>query len=63
MRMAKFNYKHLPEKLQATSKQFHDIAHDINDNLETSDTEEKEIGLRYLLLAKDAIVRAAGDFK
>lgn len=63
MRMSKFNYKHLPPHLQSISKKIHDLAHDMNDNLETSDTDEKEVGLRNLLLAKDALVRAQGDFK
>lgn len=51
-----FEYKHLPEHLQAISKPYCDIAEDIANN--TPDSDEKVIGLRKLLEAKDCIVRA-----
>lgn len=50
-----FKYEHLPEKLQAISKPFcelaHKIAHDYPQN------PERTVTLRKLLEAKDAAVR------
>lgn len=51
-----FGYKHLPEKLQETSKQFALLAEWMNENL--PDGAEKSAGLRKLLEAKDCAVRA-----
>lgn len=57
MDMKYFNYEHLPEKLQVVSKPIGDLARQMNSDL--PDSEEKEVGLRKLLEAKDALVRAA----
>ncbi len=54
--MQYFNYKHLPEHLQETSKQFALLAEWMNNNL--PDNVEKSAGLRKLLEAKDCAVRA-----
>ena len=52
-----FHYSHLPEKLQARSKPFCDLArHLVN---ETPRNPERTVALRKLLEAKDAAVRAA----
>ena len=51
-----FNYKLLPESLQAVSKPFHDLAHEMVDNLPSNP--ERTVGLRKLLEAKDCAVRA-----
>ena len=51
-----FEYKHLPEKLQATSKLFHDMAVFMDDALPMNP--EKTTVLRKLLEAKDCAVRA-----
>lgn len=57
--MRYFAYKHLPEHLQATSKLFHDLAHEIDQTTSSDvDMAEKVAGLRKLLEAKDCIVRA-----
>lgn len=57
--MRYFAYKHLPEHLQATSKLFHDLAHEIDQTTSANvDMAEKVAGLRKLLEAKDCIVRA-----
>jgi len=65
-----FEYKHLPPHLQVISKPFCDIAHAIvhGDNVAEAGTvssgppvprnPERTAGLRDLLKAKDAIVRA-----
>lgn len=50
-----FSYQHLPEKMQATSKWFHDVAHQVNS---LPDNAEKTTALRKLLEAKDCAVRA-----
>jgi len=55
--MKYFNYKHLPEDLQALSMPFCELAHQID--ADTSDGPKKSTGLRKLLEAKDCIVRAA----
>jgi hypothetical protein len=51
-----FSYAHLPEKLQAQSKLFHDLAHTLDQ--ETPPGPETTVALRKLLEAKDAAVRA-----
>lgn len=66
-----FNYKHLPEHLQAVSKPFHDLAHAIVEGkpgwLDDGTpvqydalprNPERTVALRKLLEAKDAAVRA-----
>jgi hypothetical protein len=52
-----FEYAHLPEKLQAVSKPFGDLAASICDSVEGGP--ERTVALRKLLEAKDAAVRAA----
>lgn len=52
-----FAYQHLPEKLQAVSKPFHDLAHALIAT--TAQGAEQSAGLRKLLEAKDCFVRAA----
>jgi hypothetical protein len=54
-----FKYAHLPEKLQAVSRPFCELADSIE--LTYQDSAEKSAGLRKLLEAKDCIVRAALD--
>lgn len=51
-----FEYKHLPERLQAISKPIGEMAMSMNDIL--PDSPEKSAGLRKLLEAKDCMVRA-----
>lgn len=51
-----FDYKHLPNDLQAWSMPFHDLAHHVAKNL---DGPEATVCLRKLLEAKDCCVRAA----
>ena len=51
-----FAYEHLPVHLQEVSKPIGDIAKSFDSSLPDSD--EKEAGLRKLLEAKDALVRA-----
>jgi len=52
-----FKYEHLPEKLQAISKPIAELAEQMDETL--PDCAEKSVGLRKLLEAKDALVRAA----
>ena len=52
-----FAYMHLPEKLQPTSKAFHDLA--VNVIMELPRSAERTVALRKLLESKDAAVRAA----
>lgn len=52
-----FAYAHLPEQLQAVSKPIGDLAAAMDESL--PDGAEKSTGLRKLLEAKDAFVRAA----
>lgn len=52
-----FSYTHLPEKLQAVSKLFAELAKIIAER--TPDSPETTVALRKLLEAKDAAVRAA----
>jgi len=51
-----FQYSHLPETLQPVSKVIFELATQMDNELE--DSEEKEFGLRFLLMAKDCFVRA-----
>lgn len=51
-----FGYTHLPEDLQPTSQQFHDLAANLIHDL--PDSPELLFGLRKLLEAKDCFVRA-----
>lgn len=55
--MKYFEYKHLPEKLQAVSKPIGDLAKKMDEEL--PDSPEKSVGLRKLLEAKDCLVRAS----
>lgn len=51
-----FGYVHLPEKLQPTSKLFHDLAQTIVSQCPRNP--ERTVALRKLLESKDAAVRA-----
>lgn len=51
-----FEYEHLPEHLQTTSRKFHALAHGLVD--EIMPNAELTVALRKLLEAKDAAVRA-----
>jgi hypothetical protein len=51
-----FSYAHLPDHLQAISRPFHILAHDMDRLL--PDNSEKDTALRKLLEAKDCAVRA-----
>lgn len=51
-----FAYAHLPERLQAVSKPFGDLAASLVDTLPRNP--ERTVALRKLLEAKDAAVRA-----
>jgi len=51
-----FAYAHLPPHLQAVSKPFSEMAHQIVDTLPRNP--ERTVALRKLLEAKDAAVRA-----
>lgn len=57
MDMKYFNYEHLPEHLQKVSKPIGDLAREMVSTL--PDNDEREVGLRKLLEAKDALVRSA----
>lgn len=52
-----FAYAHLPERLQAISKDFADLAQSTAER--APDSQETTVALRKLLEAKDAAVRAA----
>lgn len=54
-----FAHSHLPERLQALSKPFGDMARFIVDTIPIS--AERTVALRKLLESKDAAVRAALD--
>ncbi len=54
-----FEYKHLPEHLQAVSRPFHHLAHALTDGIALPRNPERTVALRKLLEAKDAAVRAA----
>ncbi|WP_407732623.1 hypothetical protein ACJJVG_09955 [Pseudocitrobacter faecalis] len=54
--MKYFAYQHLPEHLQEVSKPIGDLASLMDESL--PDGAEKSTGLRKLLEAKDALVRA-----
>lgn len=56
MDMKYFDYEHLPAHLQEVSKPIGDIARMMVSEL--PDNEEREVGLRKLLEAKDALVRS-----
>ena len=51
-----FEYKHLPVHLQAVSKPFHDLAHDLEKVFEKNP--ETTVMFRKLLESKDCAVRA-----
>lgn len=51
-----FAYEHLPERLQAVSAPFGELAEDIVEKLPRN--AERSVALRKLLEAKDAAVRA-----
>ena len=53
-----FKYEHLPEKLQAVSKPFGELAKTMGETLPLCN-DETLTGLRKLLEAKDCFVRAA----
>jgi len=55
--MEYFTYDHLPEKLQAVSKQFGELALQMFRTVPRS--AERAAGLRKLLEGKDCLVRAA----
>lgn len=52
-----FDYGHLPEHLQPVSRQIHDVAEAMIEQI--SDGPELVAGLRKLLEAKDCFVRAS----
>ena len=52
-----FAYEQLPEQLQAVSKPFHDLAHNLSTMVKPGF--QRNWALQYLLIAKDAAVRAA----
>lgn len=52
-----FRYDHLPEHLQKVSKPFHDLAHQLVEQMPPR-TDQLEVALQKLLEAKDAAVRA-----
>lgn len=54
--MKYFAYEHLPAHLQEVSKPIGDLAKQLDESL--PDGAEKSAGLRKLLEAKDALVRA-----
>lgn len=51
-----FGYEHLKPEMQAVSKPFHDLAHNMEATL--PDNPEKTVAFRKLLEAKDCAVRA-----
>lgn len=51
-----FDFKHLPLHLQEVSKLFYYLVKTIDELL--PETDEKEVGIRKLLEAKDCMVRA-----
>lgn len=56
MNMKFFAYQHLPQALQVVSIPVHNLA--VIMEAELLDSEEKEVGMRKLLEAKDCFVRA-----
>ncbi|EOT4606820.1 hypothetical protein ACK6JC_003788 [Escherichia coli] len=54
--MKYFAYEHLPASLQEVSKPIGDLARKMDESLPNGP--EKSVGLRKLLEAKDALVRA-----
>jgi len=55
--MQYFKWEHLPERLQAISKPFGELAERLDRDLKPG--AEKSVALRKLLESKDAAVRAA----
>lgn len=55
--MRYFEFSHLPERLQAVSRPFGELAAKLDADL--PDGPEKSAGLRKLLEAKDCMVRAS----
>lgn len=55
--MQYFKYDHLPERLQAVSRQFAELAESVSKT--NPDNPETTVALRKLLEAKDAAVRAS----
>lgn len=55
--LAYFKWDHLPEKLQAVSKPFGELAEQVANR--APQNQETTVALRKLLEAKDAAVRAA----
>ena len=51
-----FSYAHLPDHLKEASKKIADLAREMDEEL--PDGPEKTVGMRKLLEAKDAFVRA-----
>lgn len=51
-----FTYAHLPEKLQAVSRPFAELAQQVAER--APDSQETTVALRKLLEAKDAAVRS-----
>lgn len=51
-----FACKHLPARLAALSKKFHDLAEHLTETL--PEGSEKTVAIRKLLEAKDAVVRS-----
>ena len=56
-----FAYDHLPEHLQAVSREVHVLLDKMEEALD--DSAEKSAGVRHLLEAKDCFVRAAIETK
>ncbi len=54
-----FEYTHLPPRIKEVSKSIAEVANLMNDAIPQS--EEKSVGLRKLLEAKDCFVRASLD--
>jgi hypothetical protein len=57
-----FGYQHLPERLQAVSRPFCELAKALTDSMQPEyvpRNPERTVALRKLLEAKDAAVRAA----
>lgn len=59
-KLSQFGYSHLPEHLQAISRPYHDLAHDMATRLQnTKAGAQLTISLQKLLESKDEAVRAA----
>ena len=57
MNLKFFDFEHLPKHLQRVSKPFYYVAMEMDATL--AEGEEKQMGFRKLLEAKDCMVRAA----